>query len=230
MNATSPTGSILQFGLVANEQHDNAVRLADRNWHKHAAIFCATQPYWNKVAKHSLQKYGVPLNAVAHHGYVTMYAYIRQPSKKKPLQEIDAEPYMSPYHPRGDAVVELLAASIKSRDIIAGRPDGAAVGKKRKRLNVFEEICEHSLKTVKALQAHACAEAKKGNPGLGRILRKERIEARGCALRCVGRDERTGTAGSAGREFDAEARSSRPRAALRMRRSLRKWSGWPPST
>lgn len=171
-DATSPTGSILQFGLVANEQHHNAVRLADRNGHKHAATFCSDQHYWNKVAKHSLQKYGVPLNAVAHHGYITMYAYLRQPSKKKPLQEIDAEPYMSPYHPRGDALVELLAASIKSRDIIAGRADGAAVGKKRKRLNVFEEICEHGLKTVKALQAHACAEAKKGNPGLAEYCAK----------------------------------------------------------
>ena len=163
---SSATGSILQFGLVVKEQHHNAIREADRDEHKHAATFCSDQHYWNKVAKHSLQKYGVPLNAVAHNGYIVMYAYLRQPSTKKPLQEIDAEPYLSPLHPRGSALVELLTASSKAGALIASRQPNTCVGQKRKRLSVFAEVAEHDLRTVKALQAHACAEAKLGNTGL----------------------------------------------------------------
>jgi len=40
--------------------------------HHHCPVFCTQQHYWSKVARVSLTK-GVPLNAVCHDGYVTMY-------------------------------------------------------------------------------------------------------------------------------------------------------------
>ena len=61
--------------------------------HKHAPTFCAEPIYWNKVAKRSLDAYGVKLNAVAHDSCADMYAYVREPSAKKPLPVLDAEPY-----------------------------------------------------------------------------------------------------------------------------------------
>ena len=44
------------------------------------------------MAKLSLEKYNVPLNGVAHDGYAVMFRYLRQPTRKKPLHELDAEP------------------------------------------------------------------------------------------------------------------------------------------
>ena len=73
-DCTSPTGSILLFGLVAQEEHQGAVLIAHNKTHKHCATFSTRQHYWSKVAKHSLQRYSVPLNAVAHSTYATMYA------------------------------------------------------------------------------------------------------------------------------------------------------------
>ena len=121
----SPTGSILRFGLVAQEKHRDSAREEHRAEHKHAATFASTQYYWSKVAKASLSKCMVPLNAVAHDGYATMYAYLRRPTAKKPLQELDAEPYMSPLHPRGHELVTLLEASKKFHTLHAQRRPAA---------------------------------------------------------------------------------------------------------
>jgi len=171
----SPTGSISQFGLVAAERHKNSPKEADRSDHKHCACFCSSQHYWNKVAKHSLEKYNVPLNAVAHNSYITMYAYLRQPTKKKPLHEIDAEPYLSDFHPRGADLVKLLGASQKGAALTMSRLDGGQHGgdRKRKRLSIFEEVQTHELRTVTALRAHACVEAKAGNTGLAEFCTRQ---------------------------------------------------------
>ena len=76
------------FGLIAKEAHQQSSVEEERDEHKHGAIASATPHFWNKVAKLSLRKYQVPLNAVAHDTYLTMYAYSRCPSKKKPLEEL----------------------------------------------------------------------------------------------------------------------------------------------
>ena len=115
---SSPTGSILAFGVVAAEKHKDSPVLDDRHEHKHCPSFCTQQHYWNKVAKHSLEKYTVPLNAKAHDGYASMYAYVRVPTQKKKLQDLDAEPYMSPAHPRGADLVALLDKSRKSQSLL----------------------------------------------------------------------------------------------------------------
>lgn len=65
---------------------------------------------------------GVQLNAVAHDGYTSMFAYLRSPTAKKPLPELDPEPYFSEYHPQGEALRKLLrmgAHLLKARTNLA---------------------------------------------------------------------------------------------------------------
>lgn len=51
----SPTGSILAFGLIAEEAYaTTAAGLCAT--HKHGPTYSTEQHYWNKVAKHSLQQ------------------------------------------------------------------------------------------------------------------------------------------------------------------------------
>ena len=81
-----------------------------RSNHKRTATYCTEQHYWITVAEHSLSKHKVKMNAVAHTLYAATYQYIRQPSTKKPLHKLDAEPFLSKLHPEGEALSELLAA------------------------------------------------------------------------------------------------------------------------
>ena len=164
-DVSSPTGSILAFGLIVKEFHK-----AFGDEHKHGATFCLAQHYWNKVAKHSLDKYGVPLNAVAHDSYLTMYAYLRHPSKCKTLSELDPDPYMSPRHPRGGALQELLGKSNASLLLQRNKSDN---GRKRQRLSVFEEIKKHDLQDALALQAHACNLAESGKQDLAEYCTRQ---------------------------------------------------------
>jgi hypothetical protein len=170
-DTSSPTGSILAFGLVAVERHLQAAQEVDRDEHKHCATFSNQQHYWNKVAKHSLKKYNVPLNAVAHDSYVTMYAYLRVPSKKKPLGELDTEPYMSQYHPRAQDLHDLLMSSHKYSTLNDARRSHGE--QKRKRLSLFDEIQSHDLRTVTQFQAYACEQAKKGNNSLAEFCTRQ---------------------------------------------------------
>ena len=107
---SSPTGSIYAFSCTAQEMYSYTPPGACPN-HKHTATYCTEQHYWNKVAEHSLSKYKVKMNAVAHTSYAAMYQYIREPSTKKPLHKLDAEPFLSKFHPKDEALSELLAAS-----------------------------------------------------------------------------------------------------------------------
>ena len=155
----SPTGSILAFGCVAKEWAGEE--------HNHGPTFCRKQYYWNKVAKRSLQAYGVPLNAKAHRGYFTMYAYLRCPTARKPLSALDAQLWHSEFHPSGQALVKYLQKCKSSADANAKKEDSSRAGAgKRKRLSIFEEIREHKLETVTALQAHALKESVSGNGAL----------------------------------------------------------------
>ena len=53
------------------------------------------QHYWRPVAARSLRAYGVKLRAACRAGYTTMFMYLRCPSPKKPLTEIDPAPFFS---------------------------------------------------------------------------------------------------------------------------------------
>jgi energy-coupling factor transporter ATP-binding protein EcfA2 len=162
-DVSSPTGSILAFGFVAKEFKSSA--------HKHCASFSLSQHYWNKVAKHSLAKYGVPLNAVAHDSYLTMFAYLRHPSKRKGMSELDPDPYYSHRHPRGRALQELIAKSHRSQTLQRNKSaDGA---QKKQRLSVFEEVKKHDLRDALSLRAHACKEADAGRRDLAEYCTRQ---------------------------------------------------------
>ena len=48
-----------------------------------------------------------------------MYNYLCKPTKKKPLCELEPEPYVSPLHPHGDEMRELLAHTEKDASPIS---------------------------------------------------------------------------------------------------------------
>ena len=103
-----PHRSILQFGVVALEKHHNAEDQRDRDAHHHAVVFCSDPHRWAQIRRLSAEKYNIQLNAVAHETYTTMYQYLRSPTDRKPLSELDPTPFFSPGHPKGDDLTELL--------------------------------------------------------------------------------------------------------------------------
>ena len=175
-DGSTDTGSILGFGLVAAEQHALSSKSEERDSHKHAPTFCVVKHYWNKVAKISLKKYNIPLNAVAHDSYATMYAYVRHPTKKKPLQELDAEPFLSPKHPRGQELQELLAASETSSSMHQNRwgSGGTQGATKRERApDLFQLVRTKKFRCSTALRAHAADEVAAGRPALAEFCTKQ---------------------------------------------------------
>jgi hypothetical protein len=173
----SPTGSILGFGLVAEERHKTGARAAERDLHRHAPVFCTEQHYWSKVARLSRDKYHIPLNAVAHDGYAQMYAYVSQATDKKPLLEIDAEPFLSPEHPRGEELQALLLASACSARQLQGRARGSEgrSGKptRPRAPEIFELVQTKKFKSVLEVQVHAHSEAAAGRPGLAEFCTRQ---------------------------------------------------------
>ena len=101
-------GSTLLFGLVASERHADSPKEEDRSVHHHAIVFTDDQHLWKKIRKLSAEKYRIHLHAVAHDCYTTMYQYLRAPTPRKPLSELDPDPYYSPGHPKGAKLKELL--------------------------------------------------------------------------------------------------------------------------
>ena len=126
------------------------------------------------MARVSYDKYRVRLNAVAHDGYVTMYAYITQPSAKKPLSELDQELFLSTDHPRGEALRKLLEAGAVHARVCAARKRQATgaggdltPGGKRIRLgDVFRLVADQGVRTVTELQALASQAARMGDTRL----------------------------------------------------------------
>ena len=175
-SSSSPTGSVLAFGVVAEEAYASTSPGACPT-HKHAPTFSTEAIYWSKIAKLSLEKYGVKLNAIAHDGYSDMYRYVREPSRKKPLLCLDADPFFSRLHPKGDKLKELLTAGDKAcrlnsaKRLAAGIPDGCAAPRDRVP-RLYEVIREHKLRSVAALKAHAEAEAAAGRTALAELCTK----------------------------------------------------------
>ena len=170
--ASSPTKSILAFGVVCQERHRASKVANQRDLHSHTPTVATGQCYWNKIAKLSLEKYNWPLNAVAHDSYSTMFAYVRVATQKKPLHEIDAAPYFSPLHPCDDALSDFLERSAKSESKRRGRPEHGERPKRERLPNLFEMIKEHNITTAEQLQARACAEAAQGRTALAEYCTK----------------------------------------------------------
>ena len=134
--------SILCFGMVARERCQANPIDGLRHPHHHGPLFCTIQHYWNKISKHSLEKYKVPLNAVCHDTYSEMFSYLKTPTAKKPLSELDNQIYYSPLHPQGDALQKILVAGEKSQKARSARKGstGQGAGAKRERLPSLFEI------------------------------------------------------------------------------------------
>jgi hypothetical protein len=173
----SPTGSVLAFGLICEERHAASLDVAQREVHRHAPTNATEQVYWNKMAKLSLDKYKWPLNAKAHEGYHSMFAYVRDATVKKPLHELDQDPYWSPLHPKGRKLADYLEESAKlihsRRGKTKAKDEQASTKQKRERVpSLYETIRDHSLRSVRQLQAHAFAEALDGRVALAEYCTK----------------------------------------------------------
>ena len=178
--AGSVHGSILLFGLVAQEKHANAAQEADRAVHYHAAVFTDTQHRWKFVKKLSAEKYKIQMHAVAHDSYTTMYKYLRTESASKPLHELDPTPYFSVGHPQGDALQQLLESGERYCQLRARRRprqqqgDADDEGPAQKALRsqfgtVYKWVIEHNLRGeagVARFHKHAAEELEEGRPHL----------------------------------------------------------------
>jgi hypothetical protein len=182
-SADSTTRSIVSFGLVAKEKHKDADLDADRSEHHHIIVFCVEKHYWRRVRKISASKYNIHLNAVAHDGYSSMFRYLRQATKHKPLHELDPQPFFSDEHPQGDALQNLLKQGEATRHARAARlgldakrePDPPVV--KTVFGVAFNWVVDHGLRgSIGAvqLQADAASEVKHARPKLLEFVRKHR--------------------------------------------------------
>ena len=91
-SADSGTLSILQVGLVSTEYHEDAPQVEDRTEHEHVATFSSVAHYWRRGRQISVEKHNVHLSAVAHDGYSSLCNYLRPPTRKRPLHELEPAP------------------------------------------------------------------------------------------------------------------------------------------
>ena len=175
-DTTSPTGSFLQFGAVAKELHNDAEKEEDRSEHHHCPTFASNKYYWKKVRNHSAEKYHIQLNAVAHEGYSTMFMYVRVPTAKKPLHELDAQLFLSPGHPEGAELAELLKNGAKYMQVRSGRQPGEASGSMSSTIAiVYNWVIDKKLRKRKGamqLEADAVSEMTAGRPKLLEFVRR----------------------------------------------------------
>ena len=168
--AANETKSILLFGLVAKEWHAESSKEELRSEHHHAACYTAKQHYWKPVAAYSVRHCHIAMHAACHDGYSSMYEYLRKPSAKKPMSELDAEPFLSDRHPRGNQLRRLLELGARGLQAREGRrrlsPSAGAEDPEPKRVragDIFHIVKEHGFRSALALQAHAEAVAGRGD-------------------------------------------------------------------
>jgi hypothetical protein len=181
-DATSKTKSILQFGLTAQEKHKDAARDEDKSIHYHCATFASEKYYWRRIRQIAWKKHQIQLNAVAHDGYSTMYRYLKCPTTKKPLHELDPQAYASPLHPKGDELKELLEVGEKLRNARASKRKLEPAAEAKPEVKslfgaAFNWIVDNNLHgSAGALQfqADATTELQAGRPRLLEFVRKHR--------------------------------------------------------
>ena len=141
------TGSILLFGMVVKERHQNDSVEEHRDEHHHIATFASCRHYWRKIKKVAAQKHHVQLHAVCHDGYSSMYYYLRAASERKPLSELDSNYWLSPAHPSGEALQNILAEGER-----LGKCRAARVHKKSEDLKLpifaafFNQVVDNGLR------------------------------------------------------------------------------------
>ena len=183
----SESGSILLFGGAAKELHAESSKWELRQEHHHAPTYSSKQHLWSRIAKVSLEKHHVKMHAACHDGYTSMYDYVRKPSVKKQLSELDAEFFLSTEHPRGGELRRLLEAGAASNraqaakrarsaggDLVAqAAGDGSATpGGATKRIrvaDVYDIVRSGGYRHALALQAHAEVLSQQGDVSLARF-------------------------------------------------------------
>ena len=172
---SSPTGTILQFGIVVKELHHQDPSEIMRDEHHHAATMSSTQHYWRRVKAISA-KYHVQLNAVAHDHYSTMYEYVTVASQKKPGAEIDSRPFLSPLHPVGDALEAVLQQGHRLREARAAQAgDEGDPALRSQYATVFNWVVDHHLRGAAGaiqLQADAVEQVGLGDPRLLEFVKR----------------------------------------------------------
>lgn len=119
--------------------------------------------------------------------YVGQYLYIRNPSTKKPLSEIDTQPYHSSDHPMGEVLQQMIQRAERVRGATQARrqrPAGshAAGGPPAKlpRLtfcDVADVVAANNILSVNAF--HVCAKKlrESGDPRLSEYCGRQRSAA-----------------------------------------------------
>ena len=122
------------------------------------------------------EKYKIQLNAVAHDAYATMYNYLRKPTQKKPLFELDATPYHSPRHPEGEVLRELLVQGEKFVGIKRRKTEDKGEAAIRSQFGLaYTWIISHGLRKQQGavqLEMDAVKELKAGRPQLLEFVKK----------------------------------------------------------
>jgi hypothetical protein len=176
------TGSILQFGMVCKELHNDSPREEDRSEHHHGCTHSSENFRWSKIRQISAERFNIQLNAVKHDTYTTMFSYLRCPTSKKPVHELDASPFLSRGHPQGEGLRELLRNGDRykrvrlAKAIAAGK--ASSITSVRSNFGiVFNWVTEHNLrkrKGTKQLEADAVTELRAGRPQLLEFCKKHR--------------------------------------------------------
>ena len=154
--ADTPTGGILEFGMVCKERHKDAPREAYQSARNHCPTHAVDHYLWRKIRHISAKRYGIQLNAVAHDTYTTMFLYLRRPTPKKPAHELDWAPFYTPCHPQGEELKELLTKGHRYqsvRDANASGKPSAGLAPVRSHVGiVFKWVTEHNLRKRKGAQ------------------------------------------------------------------------------
>ena len=114
------TKSIVNFGMVARERHKASPHEQRRDLHNHVGASTSERHRWAPVVD-ALRARGIFCNASEHDSYGSVVEYMRTPTEKKPLGELDAAPFFSRGHPHGpglDKIIQAgrrLAASLLTR-------------------------------------------------------------------------------------------------------------------
>ena len=175
-SAANRTGSILLFGAVAKEKHQLSGRDQERAEHHHCLCYTSEKHYWKVVARRSFEL-GVKLHAAVHDGYSMMYAYVRCPTAKKPMTELDHTLWHSEDHPQGDVLTKLLNAGFSATRWLRKRHRDDGDGTPRFRAtDLFQLVRRANLRYVVDLRARAHEDAAGGSPGLAEFCTTHREE------------------------------------------------------
>ena len=155
---------------MAKEKHQGSEKEQERAEHHHATCYASEKHYWAPIARRSLEL-GVKLHAAVHDGYSMMYAYIRCPSAKKPLTEIDHSLWHSEDHPQGQLLSKLLDSGFAATRWLRKRTRAGQIaavddGARFRAADVFQLAQYARLRTAVELRRRAHEEAANGRPGL----------------------------------------------------------------